>query len=93
MSKLLVGVVLGLSIVGANAQHRFGHGHHHGHGYWNWVVPAVIGGAVIYGVTRQPEPPQPVVIQQQLPPAPVGYHYIQALDPACNCYKYVLVPN
>ena len=55
-----------------------GGGHHHGHhGYWRheggsgwgWVAPAVIGGAVVYSITRPPvyvQPaPQPVVIQQQ----------------------------
>ncbi len=35
------------------------HYHHHRHNNWNWVVPAVIGGAVVYAATR----PDPVVVQ------------------------------
>lgn len=95
MKKLLAGLLLGTLLFSANAQHRpYPHHHsHHGHNHWSWLFPAVIGGAVVYGVTRQPDPPPPVIVQQTLPPAPVGYRYINAIDPACNCYKYVLVPN
>ena len=43
--------------------HRWHHNHHH-HRHWHynhgWVVPAIIGGAVVYAATR----PDPVVIQQ-----------------------------
>lgn len=51
--------------------HRGHHGHwkhHHKHVYssHNWIVPAIIGGAVVYAATR-PDPiivqPQPVVLQ------------------------------
>lgn len=71
MKKLLVSLLLIAAALPALAQHRH-HGHHGGHhGHWqhrshsgwNWVVPAVIGGAVIYSVTR----PDPVIIQQQPP--------------------------
>jgi hypothetical protein len=53
----------------AQAQHRHGHHGHHGHhgshyrsynNAWTWVVPAIIGGAVVYSATR----PEPVIIQQ-----------------------------
>ena len=49
--------------------------HHHGHGHWqrngglNWVVPAIIGSAIIYSSTR-PEPiivQQPIMVQQPVP--------------------------
>ena len=74
MKKLVVAFML---LVSASA--FAGGGHHHGHhGYWRhegggnswgWVAPAVIGGALVYSVTRPPvyvQPaPQPVVIQQQ----------------------------
>lgn len=43
--------------------HRWHHGHHHNrhwHPNYGWVVPAVIGGAVVYAATR----PAPVVVQQ-----------------------------
>ena len=99
MKKILVGTMLAITAITASAQHHgYRHHHHHHHGYyggnWNWVLPAVIGGAIIYGATRpvQPAPP-PVIIQQPLPPAPYGYRYEQILDASCNCYRVVLVQN
>ena len=70
--------------------------HHHHRGYYNpygWVAPLVIGGAVGYEITKQP---QTVVIQQSppniyQPPVPYGYHYESILDANCNCYRLVLV--
>ena len=68
MKKLFVSFLLAGAIIPAFAQHH-GHGHGHGHGHWqrgyygggwNWVVPAIIGGAVVYSATR----PDPVVVQQ-----------------------------
>ncbi len=55
----------------AFAQHhgnRWHHGHHH-HKHWHsnhgWVVPALIGGAVVYAATRPaPVIQQPTVILQ-----------------------------
>ena len=89
--KYLIATILSVLALTANAQHRHhGHYHHHGHNSWNWVVPAVIGGAVVYGITRPQQPP-PVVYQQPLPPAPYGYHYEQILDANCNCYRWVLI--
>jgi len=89
MKKLLAVLALvAASIVPAHAQH-----HHRGpyftphSGYHrqfnNWFVPALIGGAVVYGVTRDSQPPvivqQPPVIVQ--PPvvldAPQQYGYSQ----------------
>ena len=48
------------------------HYHHHNHqphwrysgGSWNWMVPALIGGIVVYEASKQPAP-QPIIIQQQ----------------------------
>jgi hypothetical protein len=34
--------------------------HHQHRGNWGWVAPAVIGGAVVYGITHS----APVVVQQ-----------------------------
>lgn len=98
MKKILVGVVLAATALTASAQHRGYHHHHrpHGHynGNWNWVLPAVIGGAIVYGATRPVQPAQPsIIIQQPLPPAPYGYRYEQILDASCNCYRIVLVQN
>lgn len=72
MKKVLAGLVIAATAFGANAQHSSnsmirGHGwqgpqhHHHARGNgWGWVVPAVIGGAVVYAATR----PDPVIVQQ-----------------------------
>jgi hypothetical protein len=74
MKKILVLLLLAASGT-VFAQHYHGHKHHghghrhHGHNGWSWVVPAVIGGVVVYGATR-PDPvivQQPVIIQPPLP--------------------------
>jgi len=93
MKRLFLSLML-LLAVPAMAQHHHHRPYpHHGHGGargWGWIAPAIIGGAIVYGVTR-PSPP-PVVYQQPvLPPAPYGYHYEQILDANCNCYRWVLV--
>jgi hypothetical protein len=91
--KYLIATILSVLALTANAQHHHRPYPHHGHGGargWGWVAPALIGGAIVYGATRQYAPP-PVVIQQQLPPPPYGYHYEQILDANCNCYRWVLV--
>jgi hypothetical protein len=64
MKKVLAGVVLALATLPAMAQWHHGHHGYRGGYYgggWGWVVPAVIGGAVVYGATR----PDPVIVQQQ----------------------------
>ena len=75
------------------------HGWHHGGGHYvyqpniGWVVPAVIGGLIVYEVTRPTvvvTQPAPVVT----PPAPpAGFHWEAILDAKCNCYRTVLVNN
>jgi hypothetical protein len=78
MKKVLIGLAIAATAFGASAQHTSnsmirGHGwqgpqhhyHHRGNGL-GWVVPAIIGGAVVYAATR-PDPvivQQPVIIQQ-----------------------------
>jgi hypothetical protein len=63
-------IVLSVFMLVAASQALAGpyHGHrHHQHRHWHgpsvhhWVVPALIGGAVVYAATR----PDPVIIQQQ----------------------------
>ena len=64
MKTLIAAVALAVSST-ALAGPYHGHRHHH-HRHWHsppahhWVVPALIGGAVVYAATR----PDPVVIQQ-----------------------------
>ena len=69
--KQIILVVLMTITTAAVAQHgHFRHGHHNGHwqrgysGNWVWMVPAIIGGAIVYEASRQPLP-QTVIIQQQ----------------------------
>lgn len=69
MKKLLATVAVSLIATSAfaGAKHHGGH-HGHGHweqryGHWEWVIPAVIGGVIVYQATR------PAVVIQE--PAPV----------------------
>lgn len=65
MQKLLAFLLLTASSAALAGPHYHGH-RHHGHRHWHsppahhWVVPALIGGAVVYAATR----PDPVVVQQ-----------------------------
>jgi hypothetical protein len=70
------------------------HHHHHGGNGWGWVAPALIGGAIVYGLTHTPPPPPPqavVVVPPGYPVPPPGYRYDQILDANCSCYRWVLV--
>ena len=65
MKTKILAAVLAMSPLSGMAQHHHGmrhfdHHQHHRGGGWGWVAPAVIGGAVVYGLTR----PAPVVVQQ-----------------------------
>ena len=55
-----------------HSPHYHHHHHHHRHNPWGWVGPALIGGAVVYAITRPP-----VVVQQppvvSAPPADIIY--------------------
>ena len=104
MKKILTGLILSIMALSANAQHHhgYGHGYYRGGPSWGWVAPAIIGGAIVYGVTRPSvivQTPPPVVYAPQpnvltVPyAAPVGYHWEHILDANCNCYRTVLVPN
>ena len=95
MKKLFLAAVLAAtSTAWAGPWHHHGYPHRVYYPDYGWVVPAVIGGAIVYGATRpNPPPPPPTVIYvpQGYPPAPVGYHYEQLLDANCNCYRWVLI--
>ena len=69
-----------------HTQHRHFHHHPHHVNRYNWVAPAIIGGAVTYALTRPYIVEQPVVVQQ-IP---------QMQQPAvvhCTEWKEVMQPN
>lgn len=74
------------------------------HGGGGWIVPALIGGAVVGAILSTSRPAQPPIVVQPLPypapgmpplpsPYPMGYRYELLYDPACTCYRTVLIPN
>jgi len=75
MKTLIVALTLATSSIAIANPYHHGHRHYgHGHRHWHsppahhWVIPALIGGAVVYAATR-PDPvvvQQPVIIQQPL---------------------------
>ena len=88
MKRILL-VILMTITTAAFAQHgHYNHHHHHGghwqRGYgggWQWMVPAIIGGAIVYEASRQPTP-QTVIIQQQQP-----------VDPNCSPWTEIQNPD
>jgi hypothetical protein len=86
MKKILALLLFTLSAT-AMAQHG-GHGFRHGHwnrghgGNWIWMVPAAIGGAIVYEAARQ-QPP--IIIQQQQP--------VVVTPNAQNCSPWTEVQN
>ena len=77
MKKLLLISLLAFSVpVMAQHHHGMRHFDHHQHrqSNWGWVAPAVIGGAVVYGLTR----PDTVIVQQ--PPVYIQQPNIVIID-------------
>lgn len=69
--KLLLVTLLCATNAFAGPHHNWRHGYHgyyghHGHDHGKWIVPALIGGTVVYLATRpQPAVAQPPIIVQQ----------------------------
>jgi hypothetical protein len=75
MKQFLIGLisVVGLTLTTpAMSQHRHGirhypghvhnyHVHRHWHPHYGWVIPAVVGGTVVWATTR----PNPIIVQTQ----------------------------
>lgn len=76
MKTKILAAMLAMAPLSGMAQHHGGMRHfdHHQHyrGGWGWVAPAVIGGAVVYGLTR------PVIVQQP----PVYIQQPTVVDPS-----------
>ena len=64
MKKLLLALVLILPTLALSQHYHHNHRPHwrYQNGGWSWMVPAVIGGVVVYEIAKQ-QPPT-VVIQQ-----------------------------
>ena len=104
MKKVLIGLAIAATAFGASAQHTSnsmirGHGwqgpqhHHHARGN-GWIVPALIGGVVVYAATR-PEPviiQQPVIVQQPIDIVYInGFAYRKQIMVVNGQYQEVLV--
>jgi len=88
MKKLLLTSLLAFSMP-MMAQHHHGMRHFDHHQYrqsnWGWVAPAVIGGAVVYGLTR----PAPIVVQQ--PPVYIQQPEIVVIDGIAYIKQYQII--
>jgi len=104
MKKVLIGLAIVATSFGAVAQHHGnsmirGHGwqgpqhHHHARGN-GWIIPALIGGVVVYAATR-PEPviiQQPVIVQQPIDIVYInGFAYRKQIMIVDGQYQEVLV--
>ena len=104
MKKVLIGLAIVATSFGAVAQHHGknmirGHGwqgsqhHHHARGN-GWIIPALIGGAVVYAATR-PDPviiQQPVIVQQPIDIVYInGFAYRKQIMVIDGQYQEVLV--
>ena len=104
MKKVLIGLAIAATAFGASAQHTSnsmirGHGwqgpqhQHHARGN-NWIIPALIGGAVVYAATR-PDPmivQQPVIVQQPIDIVYInGFAYRKQIMVIDGQYQEVLV--
>lgn len=73
-------------------QHRHSYNHHNYHRHWhnnyNWVAPAIIGGAVAYGLTRPYVIEQPVIVQEP----PVVYQSEPVYN-GCSQWREIQQPN
>lgn len=83
---------------GYYGNHRGGYYHynHRSPCYGCWVAPAIIGGAIAYGLSRPtivPSPPVTYIEQPQVQLPPPGYHWEYMIDPQTGAQKLVAVPN
>ena len=83
MKKLLLLSAIGFSVFNANAHGPNHHGHYGHYGQWGWVAPALISGAIVYGITRPPVVQQPPVVIQQpvIPPGQVCGPWTEIRNP------------
>jgi hypothetical protein len=99
MKKLFIVFLAILSVTPAYADGGRGHGYGHGYygrGYgwgWSgdWIFPALVGGALVYGLTQPPTvvQPQTVYLQPQPSVAPQSTQYWYFCAAANAYYPYV----
>ena len=92
MKKLLTILLLTLcasAMAQGHGPHRGGHWARGYNGGWNWLVPAVIGGAIAYEVAKQ----QPVYVQQQ--PVIVQHQpiVVQTINQSCSPWTETQHPD
>lgn len=92
MKKLIAILLLTLTAGSAMAQHHGhrGHGGYHGHrGHGNhWIAPAIIGGVIGYGISRNYYEPYYAPPPVYYTPPPVVYSPPQVVQPV-NCTRYI----
>lgn len=69
-----------------------GHGGYWARGYggaWQWMVPTIIGGAIVYEVARQ----QPVIIQQPVVVQPQQPAVVQPPTQSCSPWTETQNPD
>lgn len=101
MKRFLAIFLLSVASITSSAHCCYRGGYHHYYSGSGWVAPAIIGGAIGYGLARPYyDPvyvtPPPVVVEQPqvvIQQPPLGYHWQEMIDPQTNQKKLVLVPN
>lgn len=92
MKKIMTVLAMTLSLTAM--AHGFGHGHggYWARGYggaWQWMVPTIIGGAIVYEVARQ----QPVIIQQPVVVQPQQPAVVTPLNQNCSPWTETQNPD
>lgn len=71
MKTLISIILLTLSFsVSAGPYHHNHYYHNHGHwryshNHWEWLVPTIVGGAIVYTVIKSQERPQEVIVVEK----------------------------
>lgn len=84
MTVLLMTFSLSAMAHGHGGYWARGHG-----GAWQWMVPTIIGGAIVYEVARQ----QPVIIQQPVVVQPQQPVVVQPQSQACSPWTETQNPD
>jgi hypothetical protein len=88
MKKLLTALLMTVSL----SAMAHGHGGYWARGYggaWQWMVPSIIGGAIVYEVARQ----QPVYVQQPVIVQPQAQPVLVQPQPIQNCSPWTETQN